>query len=255
MKKVLIALWSIVILLAKAVINPEPSPFCMAIFKSLLFGEIRNKMAGIVFSRNKAGAYVRQRVSGVNPKTVSQQTVRTLMTTVSQAWKGITAAQRLAWNQAATTWVHINVFNDNAPLSGFGLYCRLNRNLQTTGTAMIDDVPIHSTVVGMESSSLVADTTAGTLTLTFAPAIVATQYLLIYGSKAVSPGVNFVKSEYRLLSIFNQVHVSPLDVAAQYIVVFGALPGIGDKVFIKAKPMVFATGQDGVAMEASDIAV
>jgi len=149
----------------------------------------------------------------------------------------------------------MNVFNDNAPLSGFGLYCRLNRNLQTISQALISDPPVHSNIIGVDSISLVADTTAGTLISTFAPVIDVTQYLMFYFTKPVSAGVNFVKSEYRLVKILAAADILPFDFASFYITVFGALPAIGEKVFVKAKPIIIATGQDGIGMEASDIAV
>lgn len=228
----------------------------MALIKyGQIIAEARGKMGGMVFSKNHSGAYMRTKVSPINPKTVAQQAVRTLMTTLAQSWRGLTVNQRLSWSIGASTWTHSNIFGDNVPLSGFGLYCRLNRNLQTANLTIIGDLPVHSAVIGIDSSSLVADTTLGTLNLTFDPVIPVTQRLFIYATKPVSAGINFVKSEYRLIATPGDTAMSPFDAAVAYIAVFGALPAVGEKVFVKAKPIIIATGQDGVALEAVDIAV
>lgn len=256
MKKLLTLLWVLICIPFRVIFNDKPSVGFMAIIKmGQIVAEARGKIAGMVFSRNSSGMYIRQKVSGINPQTGPQMFERALMTTVSQAWRGITAAQRLAWNSVASTWVRINVFGDNVPLTGFGLYCRLNRNLQVIDQALIASPPAHSAVIGVDSTSLVADTTLGTLTLTFTPAIPATQYLILYATKPVSAGVSFVKSEYRYITILNPANISPFEFAAQYILVHGELPGVTERVFVKIKPLITATGQDGVPMEASDIAV
>lgn len=254
--KILKTLWIYVCAFFTVTFDGKASAGPMAIIKyGQIIAEARGKMGGMVFSRNHAGAYMRTKITPLNPQSIPQTIVRTLLTTLAQTWRGLTVSERLAWNITASTWVHTNIFGDNVPLSGFGLYCRLNRNLQTLGESLISVAPVHSAIVGVDSTSIVADTTLGTLFLTYAPVIPADQHLAIYATKPVSAGVTFVKSEYRFIAAFLTASASPYDLISFYTDVFGALPAIGEKVFVKAKPIMTATGQDGVAMAAQDIAV
>ena len=67
----------------------------------ILFGNIvseaRGKLGGVVFSRNTSGAYARQKVSPVQPRTPAQLNQRSRLTAVSKVWETLTQNQREAW--------------------------------------------------------------------------------------------------------------------------------------------------------------
>src|SRR3990172_5110235 len=48
--------------------------------------EASGKLGGQVFTRNKGGAVLRNRVVGTNPQTVAQQAVRAIFGAISSAW-------------------------------------------------------------------------------------------------------------------------------------------------------------------------
>lgn len=213
------------------------------------------KVGGHVAARNRAGAYIRTKVTPINPQTVAQQGVRNSFTTNSQAWKGLTEAQRGAWNSAVEDFKSTDVFGDLKSPSGFNLYMRLNNNLLAAGQAIIPDPPLPGAVFAFTSLSLVADTTLGTLTAAFTAAIPAGSSVLVLATPGVSPGKNFVKSEFRQIAVKTTLDVSPEDLAAEYIVKYGALPTIGKKVFIGFKVVNDTTGQAGTLLQASSIAI
>ena len=60
------------------------------------------KVGGHVASHNRGGAYLRTKVTPVNPNTSYQAGVRNRLATIATSWKGLTAAQRLNWNGAVS---------------------------------------------------------------------------------------------------------------------------------------------------------
>ena len=89
----------------------------------------RGKIGGHVASRNRAGAYLRTKVTPVNPATVYQVAVRNRLAGISTDWRGLTAAQRTAWNAAVSDYAKTDIFGDIRNPSGFNLHQKLNNNL------------------------------------------------------------------------------------------------------------------------------
>lgn len=220
-----------------------------------IIAEARGAIAGTVFSRNTFGAYIRTRITPVNPATVDQALVRSQLTTIAQSWRGLTQAERNQWNQAAITFQNTDIFGDSVPLTGFVLHMKLNRNLLAIGQAVITSPPLQTAVHGFTSASLVANTTGGTLDITYAPVIPAATTVIVRATTQLSAGVQFVKSELRQIRTITAANPSPVNVAAAYITKFGALPAIGSKVFVELRGVNDADGLTGTAIKISDIAV
>jgi hypothetical protein len=213
------------------------------------------KIGGHVASRNRAGAYIRTKVTPVNPSTSYQQAIRNRLTGISQAWKALTAAQRLAWNAAVGDYAKTDVFGDIRNPSGFNLYQRLNNNLLVIGASQISDPPVPGSVYAPTSMSLAVVTGTPALTLTFAGAIPATDKVKLYATPPVSQGVSFVKSEFRLIGILSDSDTSPKVLTSLYTAKFGAVTENGLKVFVKMVGVNETTGQEGIGLIASTISV
>jgi hypothetical protein len=213
------------------------------------------KIGGHVASRNRAGSYFRTKVTPVNPSTSFQQGIRNRLAGISQAWKALTAAQRIAWNAAVGDYSKTDVFGDLRNPSGFNLFQRLNNNLLTIGESQISDPPVPGAVYSMTSMSLAVVTGSPALTLTFAGAIPATDAVKLFATAPVSQGVSFVKSEFRLIGILSNSDTSPKVITTLYGAKFGAVTENGLKVFVKAVPVNVATGQEGIGLVASAISV
>lgn len=232
----------------------------MAIIKfGQIIAEARGSLAGTVFSRNTAGSYMRQKVSPVQPQTPAQLGVRALLTTVSQAWRGLTAGQRLAWVTVAETFTNINVFGDNVPLTGFGLFTKLNRDLQTIDEPIITDPPLQESVIGFDTLSVIIDNSEITvddkIQFSFSPDIPANQKAVVYATAPLSAGINFVDSEYRKIFVMPSGTGSPFPVGDAYIAKFGLIPPAGSKAFIKVRPIITASGISGTFLSDDDIAI
>jgi hypothetical protein len=64
-------------------------------------GELSGKMGGLVFSRNKGGAYVRQYVIPVNPNTVAQVNARAAFGSSAANWHNFNANEKARWQNYA----------------------------------------------------------------------------------------------------------------------------------------------------------
>lgn len=213
----------------------------------------RGKIGGHVASKNRAGAYIRTKVTPVNPQSESQLTVRNRFTDLSQAWRGLTEDQRAAWNAAVADYAKTNVFGDIKNPTGAQLYQRLNNNLVNVGSAAIDVPPIPSAVFAFSSFSFAVSTGGGTMLLTFAPVIPATDKILVFGTPAVSPGKSYVKNLLRQIDVLTTADLTGADIAPAWEAKFGPIPAAGQKIILQLKAVNVATGQAGVPLEASAI--
>lgn len=83
----------------------------MARILSSLIGDLRGSIGGQTYSRNKAGAFIRQRVKPVNPQTPRQQNARYRFGNMSILFQSLTTAQKNCWEDFAKT--HFNPLKGN----------------------------------------------------------------------------------------------------------------------------------------------
>ncbi len=214
----------------------------------------RGKIGGHVASKNRSGAYLRTKVTPVNAQTVSQTGVRNRLSGFSQSWRGLTEAQRAAWNAAVGDFAKTNIFGDLVQPTGFNLYQRLNNNLTRIGEVAIDVPPVPAAIVDIVIGALTVAAGAGTASLAYTAGADATSEIEVWATPTVSAGVSFVKSEFRLIGQFTANAVSPFNLAAAYTAKFGSLTGTaGKKVFVRTVAISTVTGQAGVPQIASAI--
>ncbi len=221
---------------------------------SALVSEMRGKLNGSVFSRNRGGAYLRTKITPLNPQTLAQTLVRSAFTAVSQSWKAITQAQRDAWDASVNNFIGTDVFGDQKTPSGFNLFMKLNKNLSDVGVATLVLPPVPGAVQAFTSLSLSANTTLGTFDMTASDPVAANTSVKVFSTAGVSPGKTFVKSEFRQIGVLPSGSPAVNDFAANYIATFGSLPSVGLKAFIKFVPVNELTGQTGAELQAQDVA-
>lgn len=223
------------------------------ILMTAIVADIRNKLNGSVFSKNKAGAYIRTKVTPVNPQTLAQQNQRNILSTWSQAWRGLTPAQRSGWNSAAVNFPYTDIFGNLKQLSGFQLYCKLNINLNVAGAAGIDDAPSPVELPAITALAIVADESATSYTLTFAPTPVDDDFaMLVEGVGNVPPGRSFVKNLFRSIAVIAAADTSPAVLSTPFNAKFGA-PVEGNQTFVRCTMISTITGQRGVPIQANAV--
>jgi hypothetical protein len=217
------------------------------------FGSIvvdgRGKLGGHVYSKNRGGAYVRTKVTPVNPQSTAQLAVRAFFTSLSQGWRSLTSAQREAWNGAVENFQRTDIFGDIKKPSGINLYMRLNQNILNAGGTAIDTPPAPGLTPEIVTFSSAPDSTPQTFSLVFAPSpIPADAAYVVECTPSLSPGKSFIKNQYRVVIVLPAADVTPTDILAAYQAKFGELTG-GQIVGIRVKSVDLLTGVSGPVSE------
>lgn len=224
---------------------------------SAVGGDIRGKIGSSVFSRNKGGAYVRTKVTPVNPRTAKQQQVRQNFGQNSKAWSGtLTDAQRAAWNAFAASNPVRDVFGNSIILTGLATFNRMNQVLLQTGAAVILDPPTdYSVPTQPVPNELIAvgDSTSLNMEVPAGPVVAGSAYY-VYATPNLAPGKNPNQNLYRYIGTYARTvsTAASINLTADYIAVFGDNT-IGKKVFVDAGQVNTATGAvlTGTKLEAT----
>jgi len=178
--------------------------------------EASGSLDGVTYSRNAFGAYARQRSVPVNPNTPAQTAARTLLTSLSQSWRGLSSAQRNGWNVLATSVVRTNALGESYSPTGQQLYVGTNVNRQNVGLAIVDSAPTLDSAPELVGVSLNAEFSGGLLEIAWT-SLVGTGTWLVYATPAVSPGITYFRSSlYKLITTFDDSEVSPFDFRSEY---------------------------------------
>jgi hypothetical protein len=210
----------------------------------------RNKIGGHVMSKNRAGAYMRTKVTPVNPRSPDQQNARARLSMLSSSWDGLTYDDILAWNSAIKNWAKSDIFGDIKHPSGFNLFQKLNNNLTRVGGTQIDVPPVK--VPQDDLGTLVIGTvTASAIPLTFTlQSLGGDDKLEILATPPVSLGKSFVKSEYRIIGHSLTLTTGACDAGTLYIAKFGGPIDPGKPFFIMARLVNSVTGQSTIPISA-----
>lgn len=206
----------------------------------------RGKIGGHVLSKNRGGAYMRTKVTPINPQTADQSAVRGTLTSLSQSWRALTISQIKAWNNAVQNFQSTDIFGDIKKPSGINLYVKLNSNLAfaEVGTVLSDPPALTTAPVFVDFSATAA---AGTpaLSIVFSPTPVGADTTYVVEATAPqSPGKSFLKNQYRKIKIIPAAGATPNNALAAYVAKFGALVA-GEKIGLRIKAVDNLTGVSG----------
>ena len=210
----------------------------------LKFGAIvtdgRGKIGGHVASKNRAGAYLRTKVTPTNPNTVAQMQARSVLSSLSQQWSTLSESQRLGWNEAVKEWGTTDIFGDIKKPSGINLFVKLNSNLISVGMPQVLDVPAKTEVPAVVVVNGNYSVSTGALHIYFDSGLADTKTALVRATPKLSAGVSFVKSQFRVIGHVN-VQFDDVALTGAYSSKFGAVSA-GDNVYASVQ-LVFENGQ------------
>jgi hypothetical protein len=223
------------------------------------FGSIivdgRGKIGGHVASKNRGGSYIRTKVTPANAQTSFQNSVRNLFTELSQAWRGLTQAQRDAWNAAVSDYSRTDIFGDIRNPSGINLFQRLNNVLNSIGESTILVPPLPSAVENVVATNLSAAVAVPAMSLVFAPTVPADTKVKIFATAPISAGKSYLKNEFRQIDVLDAATVSPKNLLSAYVAKFGGTGTVGQKIAVKIIACNSVTGQVGSASQVEVITV
>ncbi len=132
--------------------------------------QVSGKIGGVVFLRGKGGNVMRSWRKGVNPQTPAQTAQRERLAWLSNAWKGLTASQRKAWDTSAEENFrqHKNRLGEVTQLTGHQLFLKVNLIYQVLEPGSIFAAPAAPVVYPeIIKVSRTFDNTLQTLTMVF----------------------------------------------------------------------------------------
>lgn len=207
----------------------------------MMMTDARGKLGGQVFSKNRAGAYIRTKVTPSNPQTQAQAQVRSNLATLSTGWNDLTAEQIAQWNSSVEAWASTDVFGDIKKPTGKNLFVKLNINLLNTAQPTIDTPPAKMDLPILTSTQAVIDATSNDISLANLPSFSSGRYQ-IEACPVVPVGVNFVKNKFRVIGSFALPMGGGFQITDNYVARFGAAPSSGN-VFFRIR----AIGENGQA--------
>jgi hypothetical protein len=206
--------------------------------------DARGKLNGHVFSHNRGGNYVRNKVTPVNPRTASQTTVRARLAQYAQSWRNLTQAQIAAWNAAVAGYQKSNIFGDLKSPTGLQLYIKVNNNLIASGGSAISSPAAPKGVSVVTAGVLTYTSGTPALSLAYSANVPALTRVKVFATPPMSAGISFVKSQFRLITTLASASVSPANILSVYTAKFGSVGAVGTKIFVAIQ---FVDQTSGVA--------
>lgn len=192
----------------------------------------RGKIGGHVASKNRGGAYLRTKVTPVNPQTADQSAVRQLFGQLSQAWSTLSDAERASFDEGVEAYQQTNIFGDLKSPSGKALFQRLNQNLLQVGGSQVNTLPALASAPSDYPTSAVIDVLNTVITLTPIDQNNGTK-AIVRASGSVSQGTSFVKNKMRIIyaGVTDQGTVTN-SIYSGYVSKFGT-PQASDRIFLE----------------------
>jgi len=205
-------------------------------------GSISGSIGGTTYTHNRYGPVMRTRAVPTNPNTEYQQSIRGLLASTSQAFQGLTDAQRAAW----TTWAQTHPITDRLGQSqivtGHIAYIRLNVRLAQAGDSAISEPPAAAPPTGLTSLTLTADlVTAGWAIAFTATPLGDDDRLVVLAAVVTSASINYVDNLLKQVTISDKAQATDLDNLSDIEDRFGTLQ-VDQKVVILAHVLDSTTG-------------
>lgn len=224
--------------------------------------EISGAIAGTVFSRNRGGAYARNRVKPLNPKSNSQANVRSRLGINSTGWRTLTEAQRLNWNGWAATHPVINRLGNSVVLTGSQAYTQINNarvaNGDSATPSTVPGEPVFTADIIDVTAAVVIDVSSSLVTVTLGAGAVAGQILNVYATPFVSPGVANAQAQMRLIASYTilagDITAGEIEFGTLWAAKFGAFTGNEGRSIVM-RITEYDEGQYSVPVQVSGVAV
>lgn len=178
---------------------------------SEVVADARGHIGGTVFSRNASGAYIREKVSPVNPQTPRQLQVRARLSAISKEWGQLQFGRRQAWTVFAKNHPVINVFGNQVVLSGIAMFQRINGILLNIAEPILVQPPANLDVPDLLLDSVIFDANVNQIHLAFSgPVLGPFERVYAFSTDEHPVGVAFVKNRFKFLGSSLDTALTPV---------------------------------------------
>lgn len=214
----------------------------------------RGKIGGQVASKNRGGAYMRTKVTPVNPQSPYQSSIRSAFTVISQTWRTLTASDRASFNSAVPNFARTDIFGDIKNPSGANLHEKLNLNLFNIGQPYITSAPPLTAAPDTFVFTITANSVTGAVNIASSMSVAVGFTALVSLTTPQSAGKTFIKNQYRVVTTFTSASTFPANIGTAYAARLGALVS-GSLLGCKIKVIDNTTGIAGQSYAATCIIV
>ena len=200
---------------------------------SIAFDEMSGSAKGVTAAKSRGRKYIRNRGYGGSVRTSAQASVKAIFKQLSQAWKNLTNAQILAWNQLAQSQAGKSVLGTASKISGANLFTRLNYWVVYCGGQIMANPP---TLQGVEAPSEAVITLTPekfTFELEYEPAGAADLKLVVMASAPQSNGISRAYGKAAQIGEPLAAASEIYDLKTDYDAKNGAPTAAAPKVFMK----------------------
>lgn len=205
-------------------------------FKGSHITQASGSLAGVTYSHNRGGQYVRARSIPVSPNTPQQAFMKSTLGELSSLWSEVlTQGQRDGWDSYALNTPLLDPLGDPRNVGGLGMYVRGNAPAIQAAMARIDTPPTAAgiailTAPGITSLSAATQLLTYTFTNTDPWAGAVGGAIFVYMSRPYGQAINGFKGPFRFAGktlgavvppTSPKTHTSPFTVA------------VGQKVFVR----------------------
>lgn len=190
--------------------------------------DIRGSIGNWTFSRNRYGAYVKRKVSPVNPSSAPQIFSRNALAQAATFWKEeLSAAQKIQWNIWSDNSPQTNVFGQQVYITAMQAFCRMNALRIKSGLAIKENPPTEYGAAAAlipdptSSSTLSLDVSENAMTLNdyygffsgyWSSPEFARLFVYISGKSWPDTSMNYYKTGWKYLGNFMPTGGSPMDI-------------------------------------------
>ena len=126
--------------------------------------EMRGSIDGVVYSRSRAGATARNRITPVNPNTSFQSSVRAQFNLAVQTWKDMPSEEAALWVDFSQTLSRLNAIGESYTPAARQVFIESTMNLLRIGETPLPAAPVDKPdepTVDLSAVVTVANETAG----------------------------------------------------------------------------------------------
>ena len=185
---------------------------------------VSGSVGGTVFSRNRGGAYTRNRAVPITSTTSFALNAKERFATESEFWQTLTAAQRASWDAFALQRPITDTLGFSRHLTGHQSFVGINSRRAAFSDARLLVPPITSAPTGLTSMSITADIGSGAVSVIFAASpLGAADHLYISCAVTNSAGINYVSNLLRLIGESAAAETTPFDMESLVTARLGTL--------------------------------
>lgn len=188
----------------------------------------RGSVAGLTFSRNRGGSYVRARVKPTNRQSPKQMIVRNRLQTLQTTYRDtLTAPERNGWIQLAEDFSGVNKLGATIKHTGPLMFIRTNAVRLRCNKAIIVAAPAAPADCPCPVATFTGSTAAGIELTALTPVLGAGDAIAINFSYPTTQRVSYYHGPWAYTPYADDVTVLP------YLLLLGSALTIGDRFHIE----------------------